>query len=84
MKNNMTGYYLVEEEEREKAAAAALAAPQTLREQLAAVDRQIAEVTAQLDPVAGDDPAFYPLRRRLVSLWNKRHELTEQLKKGAK
>jgi hypothetical protein len=36
------GYFLAEEEEREKRAAAArfLASPQTLREQLAEVDRQ--------------------------------------------
>jgi hypothetical protein len=81
---NMIGYYLVDEEEREKrAAAAALAIPQTLREQLAAVERQIAEIKSLLDEDAGDDPSTWPLRRELVALWRKHAEFTEQLKKGA-
>jgi hypothetical protein len=58
-----------------------------LREQLAAVDRQIAEVKAQLDTegagfAAGDDPSLWPLRRELVALHRKRDELVAQLGGG--
>jgi hypothetical protein len=82
------GYYLVEEEEREKRAAAVarLTAPQTLREQLAEVERRLAEVKAQLDRAweeSGDQPSTYALRKEHLALFDKRQELTEKLKKGS-
>jgi hypothetical protein len=39
--------------------------------QLAAVEQQIAAIKAQLDADPGDDPALWPLRKKLVSLWSK-------------
>jgi hypothetical protein len=85
------GYFLVEEEEREKeqekrAAATAVrsgAIAQGLRTQLAAVDGQIAEIKLELDQLEDDNPSLWPFRRKLVGLYNKHRELTEQLKKGA-
>jgi hypothetical protein len=41
---------------------------------LAEVEQQIAEIKAQLMG-PGDDPALWPLRKKLVSLHNKRQEL---------
>jgi hypothetical protein len=53
-----------------------------LRAELAGVDRQIAEIKAQLDQDDGDDPAVWPLRRKLVGLYNMQRELLDQLEGG--
>jgi hypothetical protein len=47
---------------------------------LAEVDRQIAEVKAQLAQGeagfgGGDDPSLWPLRKKLVALYNEREQL---------
>lgn len=52
-----------------------------LRTQLAEVDRQIAEIKAQLDQ-PNDDPSLWPLRKQLVGLNNKRREILDQLEGG--
>ena len=85
------GWHVVEQEEAEKAATrlgekvrrtAPTLSKQGLRAQLAEVERQIAEVEAQLDQDPGDDPALYPLRKKLVGLWNKHRALLDQLEGG--
>jgi hypothetical protein len=81
------GFHALEEEEREERAATAaalataraLATAQDLRSRLAQVEREIAEIKAQLDHDGGDDPSLWPLRRKLVALNRKRDELVEQL-----
>jgi hypothetical protein len=77
------GRQILEQEDAERAAAAiARTAPQTLHKQLAAVDRQIAEIKSELDQHVDDDPSLWPLRKHLVALWNKRRGLVEQLGGG--
>jgi hypothetical protein len=51
---------------------------------LAEVDRQIAAIKAQLDQHVNDDPSLWPLRKKLVTLHNKRHELLNQLEGGVR
>lgn len=45
--------------------------------QLAKVDQEMAEIKAYLDPL-DDDPPLWSLRKKLVSLWNKRRERLAQ------
>jgi ribosomal protein S15P/S13E len=91
---NMIGYRIVEQEEAEKVRnTAAKPIAQSVRpsvrtisvwgDQLATVERQIAEIKSELDQHVDDNPSLWPLRRKLVALHNKRRELTEQLQKGA-
>jgi hypothetical protein len=57
---------------------------QELRVQLAEVERQIAEIKAELDQHVNDDPSLWPLRRELVALDNKRRDLVGQLTGGVR
>jgi hypothetical protein len=54
---------------------------QDLRAEVAEIDRQIAKIKAQLNQ-PDDDPALWPLRRRLLDLHRKRRELLAQLEGG--
>ena len=45
---------------------------------LAEIDRLIAELEAQLAPLPGNDPAKFPLFKKMSTLNNKRRELLAQ------
>ena len=84
------GRYILELEDAEKAAATERAAREqrkTVEEsrtaaELAAVEKQIAEVKAQLDRYPDDPPECWPLRKKLVGLHNKHRDLLNQLNGG--
>jgi hypothetical protein len=54
----------------------------TAHTQFAEVERQIADLKAELDDDPGDDPSTWHLRRELVDLWRKHRELLDQIEGG--